>query len=146
MQNRLVRLLLAGLAGAVVIFGFKALSGGGAKSILKPVGEKIEDIGESILGAAVKVLPNPPVFEDVKDETSDGKVLNADDKEDTEPIEEPVKNIEKQTEIIMLEENYTSPAKWRSIIEQIKNLPKDQVDAIKKQIYKEMCEVLEGEE
>ncbi|MBU1126893.1 hypothetical protein KKF11_00935 [Patescibacteria group bacterium] len=131
MQNRLVRLLLAGLAGAVVIFGFKALSGGGAKSILKPVGEKIEDIGESILGAAVKVLPNPPVFEDVKDETSDGKVLNADDKEDTEPIEEPVKNIEKQTEVI---------------IEQIKNLPKDQVDAIKKQIYKEMCEVLEGEE
>ena len=131
MQNRLVRLLLAGLAGAVVIFGFKALSGGGAKSILKPVGEKIENIGENILGTAVKILPNPPVFEDVKDETADGKVLNADDKEDTEPIEEPVKNIEKQTEVI---------------IEQIKNLPKDQVDAIKKQIYKEMCEVLEGEE
>ena len=132
MQNRLVRLLLIGLAGAIVIFGFKALSGAGsAKSILKPIGEKIENIGENILGTAVKILPSPPVFEDVKDETSDGEVLNADDKEDTEPIEEPVKNIEKQTEII---------------IEQIKNLPKDQVEAIKKQIYKEMCEVLEGEE
>lgn len=130
MQNRLVRLLLIVAVGGIVIFGFKALSGASAKSILKPVGEKIEDVGEGILGAAVKVLPNPPVFE-AEEGSSDDSVFLDEDGNEVEPIEEPVKNIEKQTE---------------AIIEQIKNLPSDQIEAIKKQIYKEMCEVLEGGE
>ncbi len=46
-----------------------------------------------------------------------------------EPIEEPVKNIESQTE---------------TLIESLKSLPQDQLEAIKKQVFKEVCQSLEN--
>jgi len=84
-----------------------------------PIKEKVEDLGERVLGEAVKILPGAPD-------------LGADqDNQETEPIEEPVKNIEEQTQVL---------------IEAIKKLPEDQIEAIKKQLYQEICEGVLSEE
>jgi len=79
-----------------------------------PVKEKLEEIGGEILGKAVEVLPGIPGETETKKET-----------QETEPIEEPAQNVQNQTQIL---------------IEAIKKLPEDQLEAIKKQLYQEICE------
>lgn len=84
-------------------------------SPLAPVSQKIEDLGEKVLGEMVKKLPNAPDLEKVVVST------------ENEPIEEPVKKVENQTD---------------QLIESLKQLPQDQLEAIKKQIFKEFCETI----
>lgn len=122
MRERLIRIFLLGLAALLIIVLAKGLAdwqtqqkvAGESISLPRlPIKEKIEDFGEKVLGKAIKVLPGAPDLE-----------VNQEDQE-TEPIEEPVSNVQQQTE---------------ALIEAIKKLPQDQLEATKKQLYKEFCE------
>lgn len=124
MRDRLTRIFLLGLAALLIIALAKGLADWqgqqrvAGESVSLPqvsVKEKLEDLGEDILGKTVEFLPGAP----------DLGVDQAD--QETEPIEEPVKNVQQQTQ---------------TLIEAIKKLPEDQVEAIKKQLYKEICEPL----
>lgn len=116
-------MLIAGVA--------KALAGRQGSSLALPhfpIGENLENFGEKVLGKAVKMLPGAPNLGEATQE-EEGQV--AGEADEVEPIKEPAENVQKQTEIL---------------IEAIKELPQDQIEAIKKQIYKEMCEGLLKEE
>ena len=119
MRDRLTRIFLLGLAALLIIALAKGLADWqgqqrvAGESVSLPqvsVKEKLEDLGEDILEKAIKILPGAPDLEI---------------DQEAEPIEEPVKNVQQQTEVL---------------IETIKKLPEDQIEAIKKQIYKEFCE------
>lgn len=84
-----------------------------------PVTKKVGDFGENVLGEMVRRLPNAPDLEEVAVPT---RVLD-----ESEPIKKPVENIESQT---------------NQLIESIKQLPQDQLEAIKKQVFKEFCETI----
>lgn len=117
-------MLIAGVA--------KALAGRQESSLALPyfpIGESLENFGEKVLGKAVKILPGAPDLGETVQEKEEGQVAGESD--EAEPIKEPAENVQKQTEIL---------------IETIKELPQDQLEAIKKQIYKEMCEGLLKEE
>jgi len=132
MRERLIRVLLLGVVILVIAIVAKALaSGQGGVTTLPnlPIGEKIEELGEKVLGKAVQILPGAPDLGETVQEKEEGQV--AGEADEAEPIKEPAENVQKQTEIL---------------IEAIKELPQDQIEAIKKQIYKEMCEGLLKEE
>lgn len=123
MKERLTRVFLLGLAALVIIALASAVANwqtqqkvAGESTGLPqlPIKEKIENLGEEVLGRAIKALPGAPEI------TTEEEVV-----QETEPIEEPVKNVQEQTQ---------------TLIEAIKKLPEDQVEAIKKQLYKEFCE------
>ena len=122
MRERLTRIFLLGLAALLIIAFAKGLADWqgqqkvAGESVNLPqisVKEKLEELGGDILGKAVKLLPGAP----------DLGVNQVD--QETEPIEEPVKNVQQQTQ---------------TLIEAIKKLPQDQLEATKKQIQKEFCE------
>lgn len=132
MKERLIRILIVGLIILVMMMVVKGLSDWNRQAKVAgemidlpqvPVKEKLEDLGEKVLGEAVKVLPGAPKLEEV-DQTNQ-------ETESTEPIEEPIGDIQKQTE---------------ALIEAIKKLPQNQLEATKKQIRKEFCEEILIEE
>lgn len=86
-------------------------------------------MGEKVLGTVVEKLPKAPNLEEV--ELEGESVPENQETQEAEPIEEPVQNIQSQTQVL---------------IETIKELPQDQIEAIKKQIYKELCEGLLGKD
>lgn len=121
MRERLIRILIIGFVALLTVIFTKSLADWrnqskvvGESIDIQPVSEKLEKVGEDVLGKAVSLLPGAPQLEE-KGQT----------KQETEPIEQPVKNVQQQTELL---------------IEAIKKLPEDQIEAIKKQIYKEVCE------
>lgn len=123
MKQRLTRLLLVIISGLVVAGGVKMIvdrrqKNPQANDLLGPIKEKLEQAGEAILGEAVKNLPKVPGL----NEAVEGSDVEGD--EGVEPIERPVKNVQDQTQ---------------ELIETIKDLPQDQIDAIKNQFYKEVC-------
>ena len=127
MNERLTRLFIivvvAGLVAGVFKFALvQAKNGPG--SILKPMGAAVENFGEKVLGMAVKNLPQAPNLDEIDEEKKDGSL-------DSEPIMQPAQDIQEQTQIL---------------IESIKHLPDDQIEAIRKQVYKEFCQgLLKGE-
>ena len=129
MRERLVRLLIIGAAALLVLVLARSLTGQGEKIKVNnspislpeiPIKEKLEELGGTILGRTVNLLPGTPEFEEGEKESKEA-----------EPIEEPVKNIQLQTD---------------SLIEAIKQLPQDQLEAVKEQIRKEVCEEILMEE
>ena len=109
----IVALVAVGLVKVLVgMMGETRISSGTANLAEMPVKERLEEMGGEILGKAVEILPGVPG--ETKEETPK-----------TEPIEEPVQNVQNQTQIL---------------IEAIKKLPEDQLEAIKKQLYQEVCE------
>jgi len=125
LMERLIRLgLLVGVI-AVLVGGAKFVLAQGKKSTgspFKPMVGAVENLGEKVLGAAVKQLPRAPNLDEVK--------VSGEDKNATvsnEPIMEPAQNIQEQTQ---------------ALIESIKRLPEDQIEAIRKQVYKEVCDGL----
>jgi hypothetical protein len=129
MRERLVRLLIIGAAALLVLVLARSLTGRGEEVKVNnspvslpeiPIKEKLEKLGGTILGKTVDLLPGTPTLEEGEEES-----------EEAEPIEEPVKNIQLQTD---------------SLIEAIKELPQDQLEAIKEQICKEVCEEILMEE
>jgi hypothetical protein len=130
-KKRLIRLVMIA-AAAFLVFSFlktwqenqpdkKRLF----SSLGLPIRQKLENLGEDVLGAAVKHLPQAPALEELEE------ARKVEEKPKTEPIKEPTQRIQRQTEVLL---------------EMIKRLPQDQVQAIKKQIYKEFCQSLLEEE
>ena len=76
-------------------------------------------------GTAVKHLPNAPNLGEIDE--SEVKKIDP----ESEPIKEPAENVRQQTE---------------ALLESIKSLPQDQIEAIKRQIYKDFCQDLIKEE
>ena len=129
MRERITRLFIIFFLALMVVFLAKSLAGqqnqgdvAGVSISLSniPLKEKIEDLGGKILGQAIRLLPGAPQLE-----------IESQESEAVEPIEEPVTNIQEQTD---------------NLIEAIKKLPEDQLEATKKQIRKEFCEGLLSEE
>ena len=129
MRERLVRLLIIGAVALLVLVLARSLTSQGKQTEINnspinlpeiPIKEKLEELGGTILGKTVDLLPGTPKFEEAEGEI-----------QETEPIEEPVKNVQLQTD---------------SLIEAIKKLPQDQLKAVKEQIRKEVCEEVLMEE
>lgn len=131
-RDRLIRLLIIVLVAGLVL--------GLAKTLVKhqqdleattfqtPIKKKVEDWGEKVLGTVVEKLPKAPNLEEVGSESESAPENQG--ARGTEPIEEPVKNIQKLID---------------DLLESIKKLPQDQIEAIKKQIYKKLSEELTKE-
>lgn len=129
-RERLIRFLLVGLGAVLILGGAKAFAdwrgkqslGGEKLSLPKLSTERLQS--EDVLGTAKQRILGRKEKVDQEDQVNR-------ESQDSEPIAEPAEKIEKQTE---------------TLIETIKQLPQDQVEAIKKQIYKEFCEQLLVEE
>ena len=125
-RERLSRIALVILALVLTLGLVKAYADQRQKTsgAINPLGsqvkEKIEDFGEDVLGSVVEHLPAAPNLKKV----SQGEKEAASGAE-SEPITEPVENIQNQTQ---------------QLIEIIKKLPEDQLEAIKEQLYREVCE------
>jgi len=136
MKERLIRFLIIGVVALLTVGGIKFIADQKQKNpeavsfSAEPIKKKLEDVGEKILGETVKHLPKSPDL---------GKVAGSQTQEDdssqdgqeVEPIQEPINNVQNQTE---------------KLIEIIKELPQDQINAIKKQIFKDLCEELKCED
>lgn len=127
MRERLIRLLIIIVSAFVVVGGVKWIASQNQKNpqainLIDPIKKKLEDVGEKVLGSAVKHLPKAPDLEGVGEDQADEP--NQDESE-AEPIQEPVKNIQNQTQ---------------QLVESIKKLPQDQIEAVKQQILKGLCE------
>lgn len=131
-QTRLKRigviLLLAALVavGARVFADYQSKQKAAGKNVTLPtdqIGKKISDFGQEVLGNAVEVIPGAGGLKEkiiIKEQVS---------VENSQGQDQQVERIEIQTQ---------------EIINVIKELPADQVDKIKKQIFKDFCqEVLE---
>lgn len=126
-RQRLTRLFIIALVAALVVGVAKDLMAKQEETFrfsIQPVKKKIEDFGEQILGAAVKKLPKAPDLEKI------GEEEETENNQEVEPIEEPAQNIQNLVD---------------QLIESVKNLPRDQIEAIKKQIYKKLREELSEE-
>jgi len=134
-KERLVRLLVV-TAVALATFGAVSLiikQGKKANSqvtLFDPIKKKVEQTAEKILGEAVEHLPKAPDLKKAAGETGQTS-QDKENEEEVEPIQQPVNNIEKQTE---------------KLIEIIKELPQDQIEAIRKQLWKDLCEELKCDE
>ncbi len=130
MKERLIRIFIIILIALGVVVLVKSLvdwqgqSAGEATGLPQlSIKEKVENLGEQVLGKAVMFLPGAPdlAIEEHQEETA----------QEPEPIEKPVKDIEDLTE---------------ALIKALKALPQDQLEATKKQIRKEFCEGILSEE
>lgn len=116
-QERIKRILIIiGVVGLVLLAGkafarwqtTQKVAGESIKLPTEVISEKVEEVGEDILGKAVEVLPG------------------------SSQLKERVVEKETQTKVIEVQ--------TKEIMEIIKELPQDQVDQIKKQIFKDFCE------
>ena len=135
-RERLIRFLLVGLAAILILGVTEGLVGrrekrkAAGKTISLPteqIGEKIENVGENVLGRVIKILPRSEKLEEkIKEEEEQEKGEGQ-----KETKRETIKIIETQT---------------KEIIEIIKKMPADQVKQIKRQIFKEFCQEILIEE
>lgn len=150
MRERLKRLVIIALVALLTVGLAKAFSDWQKKqsargeSLTAPIKKKVENLGDKILGEIIGVLPGAPDLEKTMSvgQTNQarpdsarqaGEVQGEQDQtnSEAEPINQPAQTIQKQTE---------------ALIETIKELPQDQIEAIKKQIYKDFCErLVQGE-
>ena len=84
------------------------------------ISNKLQDVGNNILGRAVEVLP---VGEKIKEEIVSRETQTQETSEKTEILE----------------------AKTKGIIEVLKELPEEQFKQIKKQVFKDFCEKVMGD-
>jgi len=120
-RERLIRFLLVSL-GAVLIMG-------AAKTFADWRAKQSPGGGWQLPKVSMEKLPSKNVLGTAKEKILGRKKEQV--VQETEPIAEPTENIQKQTQ---------------TLIESIKKLPEDQIEAIKKQILKEICEPLLVEE
>ena len=127
LKDRLKRLVILLLVAVLFFFVGKVFASWLAKnkvagaSISLPtqqIGEKIADFGESVLGKAVEILPGSGGLKE--------KILAT-----PTPVSSEVKTEEK---IVNVE------TKTQEIIEIIKELPAQELENIKKQIFKDFCQ------
>lgn len=140
MKLKTIRILIIGFSILLVIFGYKLYRDQYSRNPgyiclhVSLVGDSIVNFGGQVLGVAAKRLPQFPMFEKLgisnKLNTIFPTKSESEEKKETLPIKEPIKNIEFKTQ---------------DLIESIKKLPQDQLSAIKKQLYKDFCENLTKE-
>ena len=133
-ETRLKRIGVILLLAALFAVGAKAFAdyqnkqksaGKDVPSLTNQVGEKISDFGQEVLGNAVEIIPGAG---GLKEKLIIEKQVSV---ENAQGEEKQVERIEIQTQ---------------EIINVIKELPADQVEKVKKQIFKDFCqEVLEEE-
>lgn len=129
-KDRLKRFLIIILVVFLVLAGAKVFADWQGKKKAQgevlsfpttQIGEKISDFGEQILGKAVDILPGNSVLKE--------KIIIEKESTNTNTETEKVERVEIKTQ---------------EIIEIIKELPAEQLDNIKKQIFKDFCqEILE---
>lgn len=137
MVQRLIRFFLVIGVGFLVIFAAKTYSSRQTPPISLPklkVIKNLEQLGDKVLGDIEEKLPGAPGLNDLNEEPELQTSVSQENSEDpnasqesssSEPINQPVENLEKQTE---------------DLVESIKKLPEDQIEAIKKQFFKEFCQ------
>ena len=129
-KDRLKRLLIVLLIAGFLLIGGKVFADWQAKKkalgqdsslSVGKIGEKISDIGENVLGKAVEVLP---VNKELKEKVISVESLPSDSQSSGQNTT--------QTEKVEI--------KTQEIIEIIKELPAEQLENIKKQIFKDFCQ------
>lgn len=129
-KDRLKRLLIVLLIAGFLLIGGKVFadwqtkkkaSGQDSSFSVGKIGEKISDLGENVLGKAVEVLP---VNKELKEKVVSVESLPSDNNSSDQNIT--------QTEKVEI--------KTQEIIEIIKELPAEQLENIKKQVFKDFCQ------
>lgn len=130
-KERLKRIFLVVAAGIFLLLAGKVLADWQAAKTVKGesiklptqlVVDKLEEVGQHVLGKAIEVLPGNSRLKE--------------------------KIIEKETEktvVVQSEASKIIEVQTSEIIEIIKQLPQNQVDQIKKQIFKDFCQEVLGE-
>lgn len=111
-------MIIAGVAG-LVVFTSKVFA---KKPITLPtdqITKKIENLGEEILGTATKILPGSKSLKEKSKNVSDGNEQTSQGEVAGETA------LENQVQ---------------EIVDTIKELPAEQLDQIKKQIFKDFCQ------
>ncbi len=131
-EDRLKRIFIVVLVALLVLVGVKVFADwqekkkaqGEAFSLpTAEIGEKISNVGEQVLGKAIEVLPGGL---ELKEKIESQVESLSETSDDGANAEEKVEN------------------KTQEIIEIIKQLPAEQLEAVKKQIFKDFCqEILE---
>lgn len=125
--ERLKRILLVAGGAVIVLLAAKGFSDWQAAKTVKGesielptqlVVDKLEEVGQEVLGKAIEVLPGAPL-----------PTRPADQAKEKVTEKETTKIIETQT---------------KEIMEIIKQLPQSQVDQIKKQVFKDFCQEVLG--
>ena len=123
-KDRLKRLVILLLVAVLVFFAGKVFTDWQGKKKAQgevlslptaEIGEKISDFGEQVLGKVVDILPGNSALKE--------KIIT--EKESTNTETEKVEKVEIKTQ---------------EIIEIIKELPAEQLENIKKQIFKDFCQ------
>lgn len=140
-KDRLKRIVIILVVAVLVFFAGKVFADWRAKkkiageSISLPtqqIGEKISDFGEKILGKAVEVLPGGDSLKQKIAPTQESSTGE-------NPVATPTNSEEVKVEKV--------ETKTQEIIEIIKELPAEQLENIKKQVFKDFCQkVLEEED
>lgn len=124
-KKRLIRISLLVGVTAITLLGVKGLArrqknkvaGEAIKIPDFPVEQVVKSMEQEVLG---RILGTKKKVDQVNQ-------VNQDNQEEVEPIKQPAENIQSQTQ---------------QLIESIKKLPQDQLEAVKKQLLKEFCEQL----
>ncbi len=132
-KERLKRIIILLVVAVLVFFGGKVfadwqakkkISGGAVSLPTQQIGEKMTDLGEQVLGKAVEVIPGGSnLKEKLKTESSP-----------TPATSQGVAELETTTQTEKVE------VKTQEILEIIKELPAEQLEKIKKQIFKDFCQ------
>ena len=129
-KDRLKRILIILLVAALVAGGIKVFADWQKKQKARgqvislptqQIGEKISDLGDQVLGKAMEILPGGSgLKEKMKTESKPTSSINQTDSQtvtQTEKVE----------------------TKTQEIIQIIKELPAEQLEVIKKQVFKDFC-------
>lgn len=120
----MIRFFLVGLGALLLLGAAKTFADWRTKQA--PIGESL-----NLPELSIEKLQSEDILGTASQAILERRKQADQDNQEAEPIAEPVENVQEQTE---------------TLIETIKQLPQDQVEAIKKQIYKDICEELMGEE
>jgi len=130
-KDRLKRIVIILVVAVLVFFAGKVfadwrtkkkIAGESASLPTQQIGEKISDFGENVLGKAIEILPG-------------GSELKEKMKTENKPT--PLVN---QTDSQTVTQTERVETKTQEIIEIIKELPAEQLEAIKKQVFKDFCQ------
>jgi len=111
--ERIKRIVIIAVAALLVAWGGKSLIA--RPSPLPLVDQFLSDTTSKVLGLAVGKLSNAKITPE--------KVIPL--ANESEPINQPITNIQTQTQ---------------QLIDSIKKLPEDQIEAVKKQVVKDFCQ------
>lgn len=143
-EERIKRLAILILVGGLLVLGIQKITvlkkeekKPVSSSGISEVKRKIEDFGDKVLGQTIEMIPGYPKYlgEDQQKAEEDKKIGG---ENQSEEVEENKKSNEGNKEE---EENIIQTEK---IIEILKQLPQQELERVKKEVFKEFCrQVLE---